>query len=200
MTIRKMTEQDLPTVADALARSFVSNPVYNYVVEDETARKQFTLDFLTFRLRVGLAYNAAYITSDKNGVAVWLAPGEGVKPDMLGTLGGGVALQAAGPKAIERFQAFAQFSGMKEAELAPMPHYLLSPFGVAPEMQGKGLGGALLRNQLDEFDKIGAVCFLDTQTDENESLYHHFGFETVFKGVIPGTPVPHIAMIRHPQK
>ena len=198
--VRKMTEEDLPEIADILARSFVDNLVYNYVVPDKEACKIFTKDFLTFRLRVGLHYEAAYITEDKKGVAVWLAPGQGVTPELLGALGGIAALQAAGAESIQKFQGFAQFSGMKEAELAPMPHYLLSPFGVEPELQGKGIGGALLRTQLEVFDANGDVCFIDTQTEENEELYKHFGFETVFKGVIPNTPVPHIAMIRYPKK
>ena len=197
MVIRKMTEADLPEIADILARSFVGNPVYNYVAPAEVL-EAFTLEFLTFRLRVGLHYDAAYITEDKKGVAVWLAPGQGINQELLTTLGGMAALQKIGMEGIQKFQGFAQFSGMKEAELAPMPHYLLSPFGVAPEMQGQGIGGALLRAQLDIFDKNGDVCFIDTQTDENESMYHHFGFETIFKGFIPNTPVPHIAMIRHP--
>ena len=57
------------------------------------------------------------------------------------------------------------------------PHYWLRAIGVAPAMQGRGVGAALVRSGTDRADRDGVGCFLFTATEANASWYETLGFE-----------------------
>lgn len=59
------------------------------------------------------------------------------------------------------------------------PYWYLALLAVAPEHQGKGHGGALLRALCSRADAERKAIYLETQSASNESLYRHFGFATV---------------------
>ncbi len=201
MKILPMQEDQFEALNEIVARCYDDNAVYRFVCEevDDETRKKFTHDFLGFRLKFGYKNGAVRVTEDGNGYAIWLAPGVSITPQDMQELGGFAAMQAAGPSVQQRFGMFVKLSSEMEAKFAPMPHYHLAPIVVKPEMQGKGLGSALLRDQLAIFDANGDYVYLDTQTQKNKEIYKRFGFEVMFEGVIPGTNVPHISMLRKPQ-
>merc|ERR1712176_581678 len=64
----------------------------------------------------------------------------------------------------------------------------IQQIGVKPIRQGKGIGSKLLRTIFDVANSINAVCYLETETKENESLYQHLGFKTLeeLKINVPG--------------
>ena len=49
---------------------------------------------------------------------------------------------------------------------------------------------------LTRIDQEELPCFLDTQIEKNVSIYQRYGFKIVERGVIPGTEIPHWAMLR----
>lgn len=51
--------------------------------------------------------------------------------------------------------------------------------GVLSEHRGKGFGGKLIRTICELADSHSIPLYLETNTKKNESLYHHFGFQTV---------------------
>jgi len=60
----------------------------------------------------------------------------------------------------------------------------IQTLGVSTSYQGKGYGGKLLRTILDVVDNPASSLsnvplYLETESEENESLYKHFGFHTV---------------------
>jgi len=64
-------------------------------------------------------------------------------------------------------------------ELGHDRYVYIQQIGVKPGHQGKGIGGKLLRAIFDVAAATNAVCYLETETKENESLYHHLGFKTI---------------------
>mmetsp|Transcript_27810 Transcript_27810/g.55690 ORF Transcript_27810/g.55690 Transcript_27810/m.55690 type:complete len:259 (+) Transcript_27810:72-848(+) len=64
-----------------------------------------------------------------------------------------------------------------------LPNYIyIRQIGVMMEHQGKGLGGKLLRTIIRIAELLGnTALYLETESEENESLYIHFGFKTVEK-------------------
>jgi len=64
-----------------------------------------------------------------------------------------------------------------------LPNYIyIRQIGVMMEHQGKGLGGKLLRTVIRIAESLGnTALYLETESEENESLYIHFGFKTVEK-------------------
>jgi len=55
----------------------------------------------------------------------------------------------------------------------------IQTIGVLGAYQGKGYGGKLLRALLLAADSIQMPLYLETESEENESLYQHFGFKTI---------------------
>lgn len=59
------------------------------------------------------------------------------------------------------------------------PYWYLSMIAVAPQHQGHGHAGKLLRFLCRRADGEQRAIYLETQTDSNVSLYEHFGFEVI---------------------
>jgi GNAT superfamily N-acetyltransferase len=56
------------------------------------------------------------------------------------------------------------------------PHWHLGPVGVERHLQGRGIGGALLRVFCQRMDALGATAYLETDKRENVTFYERFGF------------------------
>ena len=84
--------------------------------------------------------------------------------------------------------------------LAPFKHWFLQAIGVAPQIQGEGYAGKLLRPMLARMDEEGIPCYLETLEEQNVPLYEHFGFEVIEKSNVPETSLTNWAMLRETSK
>jgi len=66
---------------------------------------------------------------------------------------------------------------MKEREIDR--YIYIQQIGVKTAYQRKGIGGTLLRAIFEIATSTNSVCYLETETEENVSLYKHLGFQTV---------------------
>jgi GNAT superfamily N-acetyltransferase len=66
------------------------------------------------------------------------------------------------------------------------PHAHFGPFGVEPELQGKGIGSLVLREYARRLDAAGEHSYLETEKPENVALYSRFGFEVVEEAEVIG--------------
>ena len=57
--------------------------------------------------------------------------------------------------------------------------------GVAPEMQGRALGRALLQPILDRAEADRQPCYLETAQPNNVAFYEHLGFRRMVETVEP---------------
>lgn len=200
MEIHTIEKADEGKAAAVLAAAFAGNPLYLNAVADAQKRERFLKEFLKFRVKFGARGHFGRITEDGSGVAVWLAPGYVMQTSDVLKDGGLFAMLHAGKSAMNAMMSFNNFTEKVEKENCPGAHWHLSPLGVLPAAQGKGLGSALLRDGLQIIDERREDCFLETQTQEACRLYQKFGFEVVCETTVPDTDIPHIAMYRKPQK
>ena len=56
------------------------------------------------------------------------------------------------------------------------PHWHLGPVAVAPEVQGRGIGGIMLEEVCARLDAYCMPSYLETDKRENVSFYQKFGF------------------------
>lgn len=68
-------------------------------------------------------------------------------------------------------------------------HVHLGPLGVAPEMQGRGIGTALMHRYVDHLDKEKSAGYLETDRAESVEFYKRFGFIVRRKEELIGTPI-----------
>ena len=105
-------------------------------------------------------------------------------------------IQKADPITLERLKVFGMYADELHHQYTPFPHWILFLIGVRPELQGRGYAKLLLNSMFERLDRDRIPCFLETQTPANVEIYQKYGFAVKHHGHIPGTNIPHWAMLR----
>ena len=186
---------------DSVTRAFLDDPMWSCVLPDREARGTLLRPMWDALIGFSRVYGEALTTAEGEGAACWVAPGN-TKTTLWKLLRTGMALprsMARLPKdARERFFGMMRFIDGHHKELMPGPHWYLWVLGVAPEAQGRGIGGQLLEPVLARAEAEGVPCYLETQTEENVAFYRKRGFESVLEGREPIGDLPIWFMVRPP--
>jgi GNAT superfamily N-acetyltransferase len=131
-----------------------------------------------------------WTTSDLTGAALTLPPGRWRVPPHTTLLQG----SAFG---IHLLRAARMGTAMewRHAHELRGSHYYVRDIGVHPDMQGKGLGSALMRPTLDRCDREGLPAYIEASSERSAALYERLGFEHVKELRVGGSP-PLWLMIR----
>jgi len=194
--VRKATADDVPRLAQALARAFYDDPVIQWLVPDDSERMQRSERRFAFYLRrVYLPHDECYATEDGVGAAWWLPPETWhLGPLAQLRLAPGM-IAALGPRVPQVLRAISTAESNHPHE----PHYYLPFLGVEPESQGKGIGTALLRPVLDRCDEEGMGAYLEASTPRNRTCYLRQGFEVTEEFRYPKGGPPSWRMWREPR-
>jgi GNAT superfamily N-acetyltransferase len=194
--VRKATQADVPRLSQALARAFYEDPVFKWLVPDDSERmRRSERGFAVFLRKVYLQHDECYTTEDVVGGALWLPPDEW----HLGALAqvrllpGMIA--AMGPRLPQLLRAIATI----ESNHPSAPHYYLPFVGVEPGSQGRGIGTALMRPILDRCDQQGVPAYLEATTPRNRACYLRQGFEVTEEFRFPKDGPPTWRMWREPR-
>ena len=95
------------------------------------------------------------------------------------------ALAATGPRSAVRTVRWLNDWEHRDPD---RPHAHFGPFGVEPELQGRGIGSLVLREYTRRLDEAGEHSYLETEKPENVALYQRFGFEIVDESEFMGVP------------
>ena len=195
-TIRKATAADVPRLARALARAFYEDPVFRWMVPDDSERLVVSeRGFSLYLRKVYLRHEECYTTDDVVGGALWEPPGTwqlGVL-DQLRLLPGMIAaMRRHLPQVLRAIGAI-------ESGHPHEPHYYLPFVGVEPEHQGRGIGTALMRPILDRCDREGMPAYLEATTPRNRTCYLRQGFEVTEEFHFPRNGPPCWRMWRTPR-
>jgi len=178
--MQALVAQQLDAAAAVYTRAFMDDPFSVWVTPDPVRREHDLPLFFRMAMRYAMRYGGRVEASDgrPGAVATWLAP-ERPLPTNLGMLRTGLLglLWAGGWSGAGRFFTFGEQLEGLHARDVKQPHWYLWLLAVDPPLQGKGLGGALLRSRLQEADRAGLPCYLETAKESNVSLYQRFGFE-----------------------
>jgi ribosomal protein S18 acetylase RimI-like enzyme len=96
-------------------------------------------------------------------------------PELLTTL--------VGSRVVEVAEVLGRFG---EAHPPSEPHYYLSLLGTRDEYRGRGLGMALLRENLARIDAERMPAYLESSNPSNNHLYESVGFTAVSSFRAPG--------------
>ncbi|MGW1109064.1 GNAT family N-acetyltransferase [Streptomyces sp. NPDC002540] len=176
---RPITDADVPTAVETLARAFADYPYTRHVVaaddhEDRVRRLQELC--LT---RVGMVYGRVWVADRGRAVAVWATPDQDSSPALaevgllLGDLAGD---RAAAYESAE--QAIAPYRPQE-------PVWFLNTVGVTPGAQGQGLGSAVLVPGVDAAARAGYPAFLETSSERNVKFYERLGFKVTAEVLLP---------------
>jgi ribosomal protein S18 acetylase RimI-like enzyme len=76
------------------------------------------------------------------------------------------------------------------------PHWHLGPVAVEPDLQGQGIGGAMVANFCAQMKERRALSYLETDKSENVRFYERFGYTVLAEGLV--LEVPNWFMMRRP--
>jgi ribosomal protein S18 acetylase RimI-like enzyme len=68
------------------------------------------------------------------------------------------------------------------------PHWHLGPVAVDPQLQGQGIGTAMLTAICSRMDDLSMLSYLETDKYENVRFYRKLGFDVVAEAEVLGVP------------
>ena len=194
--MRRATPDDVPRIARLFAAAFASDPVFDWLVREGDARQSALQRFFGWILESRtVPHGETWITADGLAAAAWIPPNTQETPprlaDDLRMLP--VILRLTGLPRLPRGAAMA--AAMEDAH-PKVPYFYLAFIGVAPRMQGSGLGSAILRATLARADASGANAYLENSNPRNLKLYEREGFSVTREIRARGDAPPVYAMWR----
>ena len=193
--IRHARADDLDAVTAVLARAFDDDPVMSWLFPDDAARVRKSGRFFRLRMKQFLPQGEVYTTPDHAGAAIWAIPGQWHLPALATLQMIAVLAPAVGPRGPRAVRGMMQIDGAHPTE----PHYYLAVLGTEPELQGGGIGSALMRPVLDMCDRDEVPAYLESSKERNIAFYARHGFRVTREMKLPKGP-PVWLMWRDPRR
>ena len=170
---------DASQIVGVVAEAFLHDPTWSWAFPDPATRERW------WRLIVPSAFRYPWVmrTAGFEAVSVWIPPNGteltaeedaqtiALLPELVGARAADVA------ELLRRFVA---------AHPNDQPHYYLSLLTTADRHRGRGLGMALLRENLARIDAEGAAAYLESTNPKNNPRYASLGFAPVVSFEAPG--------------
>ena len=199
---RRATDADAEAISIVLAAAFAEDPGTIVIEPDRVRRSRFTRPFFRAFVLASLADGADVVVPAEavTGVAIWFGPGRyGPSDEAMAAHGLGHALEVLGPAGTDRLVAMiGELEAQHASRMGARPHLRLDFFGVAPEVQGRGIGRVLADVGHRRADALELPCCLETFTMSNVRFYEHRGYELVGQYTV-GHGVPVYFLERSPQ-
>ena len=184
IVVKKYSPAALESVVTVLAHAFVTSPLH--VSAFGPQRMDQNRLFFRIGLRHMFAGHAfvASVNGEVHGYAhfnpsPYCLPLPEEIPNMVATL-----LKPLGEARPRVIAWFARWCRLDPDE----PHVHLGPIGVSPELQGQGVGTALMNRYIEYLQQEKAPGYLETDKAENVKFYEKFGFVVQHEEQLIGTP------------
>lgn len=195
--MQRLRPDQATAAAKTLTEAFWNDPLLEVVVSpDEKKRAARGQWFFETLIKYGLRWGEAYCNDDTSAVAVWFPPDQTqLRTGRLLRLGMWAMPFKLGFSGMSRFSKTMSV-GEKAHHSVPGPHWYLLALGTRPELQGTGLGSALVDAGASKADAAGLPCYLETGTESNVAFYTKRGFEVIAKEDVLGVTL--WGMLRKP--
>jgi GNAT superfamily N-acetyltransferase len=172
LAVNPVTEFEASRVTDVISDAFLDDPTWSWAFPDPAARRQWW----ALCVREALRYPWTFKTEGYEAMSVWIPPdGTELSPEAER----GVPAQLTdlvGPRTADVGELLERFG---RAHPRHEPHYYLSLLGIAPEHRGRGLGMALLHENLARIDAEHMPAYLESSNPTNNPRYEAAGFAAV---------------------
>lgn len=138
------------------------------------------------------------ISDETCGAALWMIPGS-LEMKVLEETAKSVYLRSLlGKTGSENHHRISTFMERQRESFGLTDAWRLAIFGVSPLSKRKGIRAELLRPTLEEADRLGVTCALETYLPENLVLFSLLGFEVLSSVVEPLTKCEYFILKRDP--
>jgi ribosomal protein S18 acetylase RimI-like enzyme len=173
------TSNDSEMLSQTISKAMFADPMYKYLIMNQDQNYKYFQPFWKAIIEYTLK-NGIVIKNDMNYGAMCL-----IKPNKTDfSFIDIIKTKCEIPIAIFKipFSVRIKFAnivlklGKYQNEIIPVPHYYLLCLGVLPNEQGKGIGKSLLKTMIEIVDQEKMPIYLETETEQNISLYEKYGF------------------------
>jgi GNAT superfamily N-acetyltransferase len=196
--VRRATAADVDGMAAQLAKTFWDDPVTSHIFRrgGERRRHAGLRAYFATQMRADyLPFGGCYTTDDYAGSAIWAPAG---KPLLTGP-GAVLTMVPVLPYVFDRLPTTLRILNKMESLHPHEPHWYLASLGTAVDLQGKGVGSALMQPVLSHCDAAGLPCYLESSKERNVPFYRRHGFEVVHEVPLPDNGPSIWTMWRDPQ-
>lgn len=175
--------EELVPLARTLADAFRDDPALSWIVQDEGKRRAMLPGFFKVMAQQSRRHGEILASPDAGAASLWYPPGA-IRDGVLASICDNLRLLAGFGLTLPRGLKVAE--EMHKRHPHPQPHAYLRYVGVAPEAQGKGWGGAIVRAGIARAAAQGHGVLLETATPDNVAIYTRLGFEIIEEWEVPG--------------
>lgn len=173
----------LGPLARILAASFQDDPALSWIVPDVAKRRAILPGFFEVMAEQSRRHGKILTSADGVAASLWYPPGN-VRDGLLAVTYDNLRMLAGFRSDLPRGLKVAE--EMYKRHPTPQPYSYLRYVGVAPEAQGKGWGGAIIRAGIARAAAQGQGVLLETATPGNVAIYTRLGFEIAEEWEVPG--------------
>ena len=184
LTVRGATRADSKPLSESLARAFYDDPVFTHFLPDDSKRLKKLETVMAILFKLGEPHGACYTTDNYESITLWRPPNEWDVPFWAYIVNGPALLSTFGA-GIGRVLSTMD---MMEKVHPHEPHWYLQTIGTDPAFQGKGYGGAIMRDRLAAVDAAHMPCYLESSKHTNIPIYQGFGFKLTGEMQVAGGP------------
>jgi ribosomal protein S18 acetylase RimI-like enzyme len=174
-----------------LVSAFTDDPVERWLYPDAQQYLRHFPEFLAAFGGGAFVPGTAWSLGEFSAVALWLPPGTEPDGDAITT----VLTESVSPE--KHGDTFSVLQQMDAAH-PKYPHWYLPWFGVEAALQGRGLGGQLMKACLEIVDESHLPAYLETPNPRNISFYERHGFAVTGEAQAGDCP-PVTFMLRTPR-
>jgi GNAT superfamily N-acetyltransferase len=182
--IEKYSAAQLDAVVSLLSEAFVTNPLHVAAFGPERIEQ----NRLFFRIGLRHMFAGQAFVARANGQVLGYihfnaSPHCLPAPEEIPTVAATV-LKPLGVAIPNVINWFARWCHLDPDE----PHVHLGPIGVAPGLQGRGVGTALMNRYIEHLQQQQSAGYLETDRRENVEFYQKFGFVVRHQEQLIGAP------------
>ena len=174
MQARIATTDDVAAVTETITVAFHRDPVWSWAFPDDARRPAQYTALWGHLIGSATRYQWVRMTEGCEAAAVWIPPGgTELSPEAEAQLEP-LLEELLGSRAEVVMELMERFD---EAHSVETPHYYLSLLGTHDDHRGKGIGMALLAENLALIDAEGMPAYLESTNPANDERYRRVGFE-----------------------
>lgn len=184
------TESDIPRVIEILADSFYRDPTWSWAFPDPVNRRSQLAHWWELYVAGACRYeNSVWISENGESASVWYPPGAREFSPEQEILVEPLFTELVGEEQAQKILALLEAFDVNHP--LDQPHFYLSLLGTHTDQLGKGVGFALLADNLDYVDNHSLPAYLEASNPANVALYERYGFREVGQFSVDDSPTVH---------
>lgn len=182
--VRRALPSESSAVAAMVAAAFAADPAWTFIFGGDYERLAQHFAAALFDVRVNSSN--VWVTDDLAAVAMWDPPEESAESPGYGEEVWKRYRAMSSAEAYRRLLAYND--AVMTAAPAAKQYWYLGVLATHPERRREGLASAVLAPVLEQADRHGIFCCLETSTEENRRFYERRGFTLASDVLVPEGP------------